>query len=133
MDIHSTSSQDDHEEESNVIINSAHLAASKEGKLKGVPSDVTYDTFAGKTPSEIYDKICSIGHFGHVANRILRKLISGGYVDAACGNTLGKNRKVRAEQKRYFEELTELGIQYLHQVIKSGLSNIRFCYSALYK
>ncbi len=121
------SSKDGQEDDLSVLIdagktsNGVFVMATKEEKLKNLP-DVTYATFAGKLPQDIYDKICIIPHFGHIANRILRRLYSGGFVDAFCGNTLGKNRKVRAEQRRYFEELSEGGIHYLHSILKMGKS-----------
>lgn len=92
----------------------------KEGRLKVVPSDVSYATFAALGPAEIYDKICSLVHFGHISNRILRKMIHAGFLDASCGNTLGKNRKTKSEQRKLFDSLSTQGVLFLHKIIKSG-------------
>lgn len=92
----------------------------KEGRLKVVPADVTYATFAPMGPTEIYDKMCSLVHFGHISNRILRKMIHAGFLDASCGNTLGKNRKTKSEQRKLFDNLSSQGLLYLHKIIKSG-------------
>lgn len=114
------------DEDSHNLIGSGGLPAfgshHREGKLKVVPADVNYQTFAGMGPSEIYDKICSLVHFGHISNRILRKMIHAGFLDASCGNTLGKNRKTKAEQRKLFESLSTQGVIFLHKVIKSGKS-----------
>ncbi len=122
-DIGSMGDSDD--EETNLIVTGEiHRLSSvttKEGKLKGLPADVTYGTFAGQYPQDIYDKMCNIQHFGHVSNRVLRKLFTAGYVDELCGNTLGKNRKVRTEQRKYFENLDDAGIYFLHTILKKGI------------
>lgn len=93
----------------------------KEGRLKIVPPDVSYTTFAPMGPAEIYDKICSLVHFGHISNRILRKMIHAGFLDASCGNTLGKNRKTKSEQRKLFDNLSTQGVLFLHKIIKSGI------------
>lgn len=124
VDIHSTSSKDEFEDE-NVIVNGErhyNTINSKEGRLKTIPQDVTYAShFAGKSSTEVYDRICTVNHFGHIANRILRKLIASENLPVICGNTLGKNRKTRADQRQHFENLSESGVVFLHTVIKQGM------------
>jgi len=93
----------------------------REGKLKVVSPDINYQTFSGLGPAEIYDKICSLVHFGHISNRILRKMIHAGFLDASCGSVLGKNRKTRTEQRKMFDSLSTQGVIFLHKIIKSEL------------
>ncbi len=130
VELQSNSSKDDDEDDNendNIVIGSGNLYGAihgiKEGKLKTIPQDVTYAShFAGKSSTEVYDRICSVKHFGHIANRILRKLIASENLAVSCGTTLGKNRKVRAEQRQHFENLSEIGLQILHNIIKQGIT-----------
>jgi hypothetical protein len=94
-----------------------------------VPSIEDPNYFEDLTPEEIYDSFFSIRRMGFIANRIIRKLNETKHI--VSSKILEKRKKLKAVQRKQFEQLSPAGVEYLKVLLKMGKSIVFFshCWS----
>lgn len=96
--------------------------------IKGARWIPTFDDpnyFETLLPEEIYDSFFTIRRMGFIANRIIRKLCETRHM--VCSKILEKRKKLRALQRKSFEQLTPAGVQYLKVLLKLGKNRHTHC------
>lgn len=90
----------------------------KAGRTSWVPAIEDANYFEVLTPEEIYDSFFSIRRMGFIANRIIRKLNETKHI--VSSKILEKRKKLRALQRKQFEQLSPAGVEYLKVLLKMG-------------
>lgn len=85
-----------------------------------VPAIDDPNYFEVLSPEEIYDSFFSIRRMGFIANRIIRKLNETKHI--VSSKILEKRKKLKALQRKQFEQLSPAGIEYLKVLLKMGKS-----------
>ena len=85
-----------------------------------VPSIEDPNYFEDLSPEEIYDSFFSIRRMGFIANRIIRKLNETKHI--VSSKILEKRKKLKAVQRKQFEQLSPAGVEYLKVLLKMGKS-----------
>lgn len=85
-----------------------------------VPAIEDPNYFEVLSPEEIYDSFFSIRRMGFIANRIIRKLNETKHI--VSSKILEKRKKLKALQRKQFEQLSPAGIEYLKVLLKMGTS-----------
>jgi hypothetical protein len=83
-----------------------------------VPSIDDPNYFEDLLPEEIYDSFFSIRRMGFIANRIIRKLNETKHI--VSSKILEKRKKLKALQRKQFEQLSPAGVEYLKVLLKIG-------------
>ena len=84
-----------------------------------VPAIDDANYFEVLSPEEIYDSFFSIRRMGFIANRIIRKLNETKHI--VSSKILEKRKKLKALQRKQFEQLSPAGIEYLKVLLKMGM------------
>lgn len=92
------------------------------GAVKGskpwIPAIEDPNYFEDLAPEEIYDSFFSIRRMGFIANRIIRKLNETKHI--VSSKILEKRKKLKAVQRKQFEQLSPAGVEYLKVLLKMG-------------
>ena len=88
------------------------------GSKPWVPSIDDPNYFEELTPEEIYDSFFTIRRMGFIANRIIRKLNETKHI--VSSKILEKRKKLKAVQRKQFEQLSPAGVEYLKVLLKMG-------------
>lgn len=83
-----------------------------------VPAIDDPNYFEVLSPEEIYDSFFNIRRMGFIANRIIRKLNETKHI--VSSKILEKRKKLKALQRKQFEQLSPAGIEYLKVLLKMG-------------
>jgi DNA polymerase III alpha subunit len=89
-----------------------------------LPSIDDPNYFEELSPEEIYDSFFSIRRMGFIANRIIRKLNETKHI--VSSKILEKRKKLKALQRKQFEQLSPAGAEYLKVLLKIGENNLKF-------
>ena len=93
-------------------------AAGGKGNKPWVPAIEDPNYFEDLSPEEIYDSFFSIRRMGFIANRIIRKLNETKHI--VSSKILEKRKKLKAIQRKQFEQLSPAGVEYLKVLLKMG-------------
>lgn len=88
------------------------------GNKPWVPAIDDQNYFEDLLPEEIYDSFFSIRRMGFIANRIIRKLNETKHI--VSSKILEKRKKLKALQRKQFEQLSPAGVEYLKVLLKMG-------------
>ena len=92
--------------------------AQAKGTKPWVPAIEDPNYFEDLSPEEIYDSFFSIRRMGFIANRIIRKLNETKHI--VSSKILEKRKKLKAVQRKQFEQLSPAGVEYLKVLLKMG-------------
>jgi hypothetical protein len=87
-----------------------------------IPAIEDPNYFEVLSPEEIYDSFFSIRRMGFIANRIIRKLNETKHI--VSSKILEKRKKLKAVQRKQFEQLSPAGVEYLKVLLKMGNSTL---------
>ncbi len=88
------------------------------GNKPWVPAIEDPNYFEDLSPEEIYDSFFNIRRMGFIANRIIRKLNETKHI--VSSKILEKRKKLKAVQRKQFEQLSPAGVEYLKVLLKMG-------------
>eukprot|EP01033_Poteriospumella_lacustris_P004698 gene4698-3366_t len=88
-----------------------------------VPAIDDPNYFEVLSPEEIYDSFFNIRRMGFIANRIIRKLNETKHI--VSSKILEKRKKLKALQRKQFEQLSPAGIEYLKVLLKMEIAAIK--------
>jgi DNA polymerase III alpha subunit len=88
------------------------------GNKPWVPAIEDPNYFEDLSPEEIYDSFFTIRRMGFIANRIIRKLNETKHI--VSSKILEKRKKLKAIQRKQFEQLSPAGVEYLKVLLKMG-------------
>lgn len=97
-----------------------HNGDGSKGNKPWVPAIDNPNYFEALTPGEIYDSFFNIRRMGFIANRIIRKLNETKHI--VSSKILEKRKKLKALQRKQFEQLSPAGVEYLKVLLKMGKS-----------
>lgn len=97
--------------------------ASSKGNKPWVPAIEDPNYFEDLSPEEIYDSFFSIRRMGFIANRIIRKLNETKHI--VSSKILEKRKKLKAVQRKQFEQLSPAGVEYLKVLLKMEIAALK--------
>lgn len=100
----------------------SHVDEKLDMKL-GLPDLPQPEYFEKLSPADIYDSFFTIRRMGFIANRIIRRLNETKHI--VSSKILEKRKKLKAVQRKQFENLTSEGVEYLRVLLKSEISSTK--------
>lgn len=97
--------------------------ANKNGNKPWVPAIEDPNYFEDLLPEEIYDSFFTIRRMGFIANRIIRKLNETKHI--VSSKILEKRKKLKALQRKQFEQLSPAGVEYLKVLLKMEIAALK--------
>jgi len=93
------------------------------GNKPWVPAIEDPNYFEDLSPEEIYDSFFNIRRMGFIANRIIRKLNETKHI--VSSKILEKRKKLKAVQRKQFEQLSPAGVEYLKVLLKMEIAALK--------